>query len=75
MAKYLCLRSIFSQPWALSAALNASLEQVLMYIHGQQGLNRHCVSRGVGEDHRPQPLLKVSYSHRFMCFTPALGKH
>lgn len=33
MAKNLCS---LSQPWALSAALKAGFEQVLMSMHGQQ---------------------------------------
>lgn len=55
MAEGLCS---FSQPWALSAALKAGFEQVLMSIHGQQRTTHHrpCVSRGVGgESQAPAP--------------------
>lgn len=45
MAEDMCVMSIFPQPWALSAALKARSEQVLMYIHTQQS-HTHIARQG-----------------------------
>lgn len=71
MAEYMCMMSIFLQTWALSAALKAGSEQVLMYTGAQQS-HTDTAQRGCGWRSQASALSRGYCSHLFMCLTAAL---
>lgn len=71
MAEYMCMMSIFPQTWALSAALKAGSEQVLLYIHAQRS-HTDTAKRGCGWGSQASALSRGYCSHLFMCLTAAL---